>query len=128
MINALPKKYGDNLFSTNPHTFDSTFNYTRKALADKLQNPNILLIHFHTFRYLRGRKEYRKHKDAYEAKYLLGHKSILSTQRYTEGEEFEGDEYYSAEAKTKEEAKQLIEGGYSYVTDVDGAKLFKKPK
>ena len=128
MINALPKKHGDNLFSTNPHAFDSTFNYTRKASADKLQNPNIRLIHFHTFRYLRGRKEYRKHKDVYEAKYLLGHKSILSTQRYTEGEEFQGDEYYSAEAKTKEEAKQLIEAGYSYVTDVDGFKLFSKPK
>jgi integrase len=128
MINALPKKYGEHLFNTHPHAFDSTFNHTRKALADSQQNTNILHIHFHTFRYLRARKEYRKHKDIYEAKYILGHKSILSTQRYTEDEEFHGDEYYSAEAKTKEEAKRLIESGYSYVTEIDGVKLFSKPK
>jgi hypothetical protein len=47
---------------------------------------------------------------------------------YTEGEEFQGDEYYSTEAKTKEEAKQLIETGYSYETEIDGVQLFKKPK
>jgi hypothetical protein len=41
---------------------------------------------------------------------------------------FEGSEYYSAEAKTEEEAKQLIEAGYNYATDMDGVKLFKKPK
>jgi integrase len=128
MINALPKKYGENLFSTHPHAFDSTFSYTRKALADKLQNPNIAKIHFHTFRYLRARKEYRKHKDVYEAKLLLGHKSILSTQRYTEGVEFQGDEYDSFEARTKEEARKLIEDGCNYVMDIDGVKLFSKPK
>jgi integrase len=128
MINALPRKHGDNLFNTNPHTFVSNFYNKRKSLANKLQNPNILLIHFHCLRYLRGKKEFRKHKNIYDAKYVLGHKSILSTQRYTEGEEFQGDEYYSAEAKTKDEAKRLIEAGYSYETEIDGVQLFKKPK
>jgi len=41
---------------------------------------------------------------------------------------FEGNEYYSAEAKTKDEAKQLIESGYTYVTEMEGVKLFKRPK
>jgi len=128
MIAALPKKNDDYLFSTNPHAFDSTFTYTRRALANKLQNPNLLRIHFHTLRYWRAKKEYRKHKNIYGVKKLLGHKSVLNSDRYADGEEFEGDEYYSAEAKTKEEAKQLIEAGYSYVTDIDGVKLFSKPK
>lgn len=77
---------------------------------------------------MRGSKEYGKHKNIYEAKYILGHKSILSTQRYTEGEEFQGDEYYSGEAKTEEEAKRLAEAGYSFETEIDGVFLFKKPK
>jgi integrase len=128
MINALPRKYGDYIFSPNPHCLDTTFNYSRRAQANKLQNPNLLLIHFHTLRHVRAKKEFRKHKNIYDAKYVLGHKSILSTARYTEGEEFEGNEYYSAEAKTKEEAKKLIEAGYSYVTEIEGVKLFSKPK
>lgn len=128
MIHALPRKYGDYVFSPNSHALDSTFTYTRKALAHKLQNPNLQRIHFHTLRHVRAKKEFRKHKNIDDAKYVLRHKSILSTARYTEGEEFEGNEYYSAEAKTKEEAKKLIEAGYSYVTEIEGAKLFSKPK
>jgi hypothetical protein len=40
--------------------------------------------------------------------------------------EFENDEYTSATAKNLEEAKQLIETGFEYVTDMEGIKLFRK--
>jgi len=33
-----------------------------------------------------------------------------------------------ARARTIEEAKQLVESGFEYVTDVEGVKLFKKRK
>lgn len=42
--------------------------------------------------------------------------------------EFEIDEYHSAVVKTIDEAKQLIEHGFEYVVDIEGAKLFRKRK
>jgi len=42
--------------------------------------------------------------------------------------EFENDEYHSATAKTIEEAKQLIETGFEYVTEMEDIKLFRKRK
>jgi len=40
--------------------------------------------------------------------------------------EYESDEYHSATARTSEEAEQLIESGFEYVTKVEGVKLFRK--
>lgn len=37
-------------------------------------------------------------------------------------------EYTVKTAKTSEEARKLIENGFQYVTDIDGTKLFRKPK
>ena len=38
------------------------------------------------------------------------------------------DEYVCKAADSVEDAKDLIELGFSYVCDVDGVKLFRKPK
>jgi hypothetical protein len=38
------------------------------------------------------------------------------------------EEYYSATAKTIEEAKKLIESGFEYVAEMDSIKLFRKRK
>jgi hypothetical protein len=38
------------------------------------------------------------------------------------------DGFYSATAKTIDEAKKLIEEGFEYVTEIDGVKLFRKRK
>jgi hypothetical protein len=40
----------------------------------------------------------------------------------------DSDEWTCRAATTKEEAMSLIEGGFQYVTDMDGVKLFKKRK
>jgi len=58
----------------------------------------------------------------------LGHKSLLSTQRYAEGEELHGKEYYSAKAKIEEEARKLIEVLHNHATDTDFVQLFRKSK
>jgi hypothetical protein len=42
--------------------------------------------------------------------------------------DFGGDEFVCKVAKNVEEAKTLVEGGFDYVTDVDGMKLFRKRK
>jgi len=66
-------------------------------------------------------------------KKILGHKSLLTTQRYIElyTEIYGGlqpDQYVCETASTVKEAKQLIEAGYEYVSDMDGVKLYRKIK
>jgi len=41
---------------------------------------------------------------------------------------FEDDDYTSAVARTLQEARQLIEAGFEYVTEMEGAKVFRKRK
>lgn len=57
-------------------------------------------------------------------KQLLGHKSIQSTLIYTHLVNFEDDQFTCRIAL--QEAESLIEVGFDYVTDMDGAKLFRK--
>ncbi|MEM2937386.1 MAG: hypothetical protein QXJ63_02420 [Candidatus Bathyarchaeia archaeon] len=59
---------------------------------------------------------------------LLGHKKIENTLIYTQLIDFKTDEYICKTAKTIEEATQLIEAGFEYVTDIDNIKLFRKRK
>jgi hypothetical protein len=60
---------------------------------------------------------------------LLGHKSIQNTLVYTQMVQFKTEEYLSATANTIEDAQRLIEAGYEYVTELDGAtqSTFRNP-
>ena len=72
--------------------------------------------------------ECQRTKDILYVMRLLGHKSISNTLIYTQMVQFKNDEYQSAASHTIEEAQQLIEAGYEYVTELDGVKLFRKQK
>ena len=72
-------------------------------------------IHFHTLRHWKATMEYAKTKDILHVMNLLGHRNIESTLVYTHLISSEGDEYYSAVAKTVDEARKLIEQGFEYV-------------
>jgi hypothetical protein len=57
----------------------------------------------------------------------------MTTQRYVElYEEIYGDlkpeSYVCQTASNVKEAKKLIEQGFQYVCEIDGEKIFKKPK
>ena len=57
---------------------------------------------------------------------ILGHKNTLL---YVQLEEalFQGEhEYISKVAKTEKEICRLIDAGFEYVTDFEGAKIFRK--
>jgi pentose-5-phosphate-3-epimerase len=41
---------------------------------------------------------------------------------------FESDEFICKVAKNVQEAKELIENGFEYVTEIDGIQLFRKRK
>ena len=127
MIEALPKN-SERLFNANPRNLQSVFDRQRKKLADKLQNPRLKQIHFHTFRHFKATMTYHKTRSLPLVKYILGHKCIQNTDLYTHLVNFENDEYDSATARTPEEMKQLIESGFEYVTDLEGVKWFRKRK
>jgi hypothetical protein len=111
----------------------TAFRYRIKNLARKHQNPRLLKIHFHTFRHLKALWEYDKSKSILHVKAVLGHKSIMTTQRYVDlYTEIYGDlkpkKCICEIALNAQEAKKLFEQGFKYGTGEysDGGKLFYK--
>jgi integrase/recombinase XerD len=108
--------------------FARSYRRQRKKASHKLQNQRINQITFHTFRHWKATMEYHRTKDILRVKQLLGHKSIQSTMLYTQLVNFEDDRFTCKTAETVEEAKELIEAGFEFVTHIDGVQLFRKPK
>ena len=71
---------------------------------------------------------YRKTQNILATKEALGHSRIETTLVYTKLICFNEGEFHCTTANTVEDAKALIEEGFSYVCEVDGVKLFRKPK
>ena len=76
--------------------------------------------------------KYHKTKDPWHVKRILGHKTLSSTEVYINVEQaifqIANDEYHVKVAHDLKEACQLLETGFEYVTDMEGAKLFRKRK
>jgi hypothetical protein len=70
--------------------------------------------------------------DLFDIAAFLGHRSIKNTVLYVHLEKTYypngGDDYHSKAARTEAEALSLIEAGFEYVCDFEGAKLFRKRK
>ena len=62
---------------------------------------------------------------------FLGHKSLSNTLKYIQLSNacfYENTDHYICKvAGTVQDATELVELGFDYVTDVDGIKLFRKP-
>ena len=108
--------------------FRRTFIEQRKRVAESLGNPRINSITFKTLRHFKATMEYHRTKDILHVMKLLGHKSIKNTLVYTHLVTFDNEEYVCKVAGTVQEAKDLVEAGFEFVTDVDGLKLFRKRK
>ena len=131
MLGLIERKK-ERIFPMCRHSYRVTVWGLRKRLAARLSNPRLNKISFHTFRHFKGTMEYHKTKDVRHVKFVLGHKRIESTISYIQIEKSlfinSTDEWTCRAATTKEEAMSLIEGGFQFVTDIDGTKLFKKRK
>ena len=114
MLKNLPKKYGDYIFSPKCASTRESFVISRKALAARMQNPRLLKIHFHSLRHWRASREYEKTGDIYAVKKLLGHKSIINTDRYQHGS-YSSEEYITKRPKTSNEEDLLINAGFEFV-------------
>ena len=108
--------------------FRSTYTEQRERVAATLGNPRINSITFKTFRHFKGTMEYHRTKDILHVMRVLGHKSIRSTLVYIQLVNFDNDEFICKVAGTVQDAKDLVEAGFDYVTDMDGLKLFRRRK
>jgi len=129
MLKNLPKKNGDYVFSPNSVASRRGFDQTRKRIAEKMQNPRLLKIHFHTLRHWRASREYERTGDIYAVKDLLGHKSLMSTDRYQHGS-FISDDYTTKRPKTSQEEDALISAGFEFVRfdDKEQVPIYRKRK
>jgi len=131
MLSSLPKK-GEKVFGKgNYKAFYDNFRRQRNRVAEKLKNPRIKKISPLTLRHFKGTWEYHRTKDIIHVMKILGHKNIKNTMVYIQLEQalFKGDmEYVCKVARSVKEAKMLIEAGFEFVCEFNGAKLFRKPK
>jgi site-specific recombinase XerD len=130
MLNNHPKN-SDKIFATL-YSLKSNFHKTRKSIAFKLQNPRLKQIGLHTFRHWKATTEYHKTRDIMHIQQLLGHRDLRNTLIYINLEKalFQNadEEFYVKVAQNLDEACKLLEVGFEYVTDINGAKLFRKRK
>jgi integrase len=117
----------DNIFPP-VKTMRSVYTKIRKRTAKKLEKPELLRVSMYSFRHYFATMLYHKTKDILLVKQQLGHKRIENTLIYTHLVNFQDDEYHARTATTTKEAIKLIEAGFDYVTEMDGIKLFRKPK
>lgn len=128
-INKKRLNQDDRIFPTESENISESYRRLRNALAKKIQDPTIQQIRLYDFRHYYATMEYHKTRDLLHVKARLGHKDLRTTLRYTQLiETLENVEYHCKTATNIKEATQLIETGFEYVTEIDGAKLFKKRK
>ena len=124
-------RHGSRVFCTL-RGMHSSFYVQRPRIAARLGNPRISKISFKTFRHWKGTFEYHRTKDILHVKQVLGHKNIQNTLVYINLEEAlfrdKPDEYHVKVAETVKEACALVEAGFEYVTEMNGAKIFRKRK
>jgi integrase len=133
LLFSLPKTEKTVFPKRSPSARQTGFYSRMKNLARVHQNPRFLKIHRHTFRHCKALREYDKTKNILHVKKVLGHKSIMTTQRYVElYEEIYGDmkpeNYICETASNVKEAKKLVESGFEYVCEIEGEQLFRKCK
>jgi len=127
LVGNLMPNLTEHLFAS-PERLAKNWREERLRACGETGNPELLKIRLYDLRHFYATKLYHSTRDILRVKANLGHRSIQNTLRYTHIVDFREDEYYSATARTIEEAKPLIEQGFEYVTEIDGTKLFRKRK
>ena len=118
----------DKLFKGNSDRYGKVFRIVRNRLAKKLGDFYIKGTRLYDFRHFYATMLYHKTRDILFVKQQLGHKKIETTLVYTQLTDINSDEYHVRTAKTIEEATQLLESGFNYITEMNGVKLFRKRK
>jgi integrase/predicted RNA-binding Zn-ribbon protein involved in translation (DUF1610 family) len=127
-IMTLSKKYNPYIFNPDPATARRNFQDLRTHLIRLHDNPRLKQIHLHTFRYHFAHTLIKRGKHEKEVQQKLGHKSLASTDRYTNTVVFNEDDYETARASTVEEAEKLRQEGWAKYDEMDGVHLYSRLK
>ncbi|MCZ2809572.1 MAG: tyrosine-type recombinase/integrase, partial [Candidatus Bathyarchaeota archaeon] len=132
---ALLKEYlGKHNFGLNDQPFPKRKKMTgrwvrlRNTVAEKLKDATFRTIRLYDLRHFVGTMTYHKTKDIIYTQRKLGHRNLKNTLRYVQLMDFEHEDFTSAVAGTLQEARQLVEAGFEYVTEMEGTKVFRKRK
>jgi integrase len=132
LLNTLPKKT-TKVFTSKEKTYRISLERTRKQLATKLNKPELIKIHFHTFRHWKATMTFIEMGDGYYVRQLLGHKTSAMTDRYIHIAKAlilskDRDKYVCKVATTPEEALDLGEKGFTEYSIFGEKHLFRKLK
>ena len=116
----------EQLFSGNSANYGKLYRKMRNRLAKRC--PTLKNIRLYDFRHYFATNLYDKTKDILLVKQQMGHKKLDTTLIYTQLLNLNEDEWTCKGATNVEEAEQLIEAGFQYVTEMEGTKLFRKRK
>jgi integrase len=135
MLKAYIKKHNLNrtnkLLNVSSDQLTRHFCCLRSRLAETQQDPEYKNISLYDFRRFKATMEYHRTKDERYVRALLGHKDARALNRYIVLlQTIEGDEYIAKVATNTQQAKELVEAGFDYVTGTfeDGGKIFRKRK
>lgn len=118
----------DRLFTGDETRYGKEYREVRNNLVKKLNDPTIHNIRLYDFRHYFATMLYHKTKDLVYTKQQMGHKRVETTLIYTQLLNLSDDEWTCQTASTVDQAKQLIENGFEYVTEMNGFKIFRKRK
>lgn len=117
---------------TRPRTSRRVYERQRVRIAEDMGNPRLNRINFHKFRHWYGTMLYHETGDIVYMQRKLGHKNINNTLMYIHLEETYlrdiPEEYDVRKVRTVEEAVPLLDAGYEEASEIDGVKLYRKPR
>jgi integrase len=126
------KHKSDRLFSSS-NAIAGCFYSQRKRIAQKVSNPNLLKIHFHTFRHWKATSDLHLYHDRERVQIILGHKSANSTETYVHIDKMlylsnSNDNFTVKVCDDIDEAIKLMEVGFEFHTQLAGHSIFRKRK
>ena len=132
-LNALPKT-GEFVFGTcKMDSLKSAYLHLRRKQADKLKNPRLLKIGFHTIRHWKATTLYHRTKDPLYVRDFLGHKSMKNTEKYMNIERTvfggaDSDTYTVKVTDKQHEATTYLEQGFEWIGVKDSLIFLRKRK
>jgi len=119
----------DKLFKGDSENYGKYYRKHRNKLAERLHKPELKTIRLYDFRHYFATMLYAKTRDILLVKQQMGHKKIETTLIYTQLLNLNDDEWTCKATTNTNEATELIENGFEYVTTTpDELMLFRKRK
>jgi len=133
MLGSLAKTSDYIFVNPNARHIRASFCNMHKTISQRLQNPRLMRISFHTFRHWKATSLYHQTKNILLVKEFLGHASLDNTLLYIQVEQaifgLNSDDEYSVQAtNNKEDIKKLLSVGFEYVCQKDDLLFFRKRK